>query len=197
MSKPNYSNTIRLNPTKFAMNSSWAVFPALFISIIAKESYNLNNIYSSNKKLNTWCCFIHITFVLLRILKLIIYLLRHYENHKISCYEFSMLNTLEYSQGLLDKYLIPKASNAESKVFYLKMKGDYYRYLAEVATGDTRNGKFSFCCIIIVAFGKVKQQFVICTNDGKFGHYLLHCSSFYINNLSNALGYFHLRIKIN
>lgn len=41
--------------------------------------------------------------------------------------------------GLLDKYLIPKASNPESKVFYLKMKGDYYRYLAEVATGDTRN----------------------------------------------------------
>jgi len=41
--------------------------------------------------------------------------------------------------ALLDKYLIPKASNAESKVFYLKMKGDYYRYLAEVATGDERN----------------------------------------------------------
>ncbi|CAG0915232.1 unnamed protein product [Notodromas monacha] len=40
--------------------------------------------------------------------------------------------------GLLDKYLIPKASNPESKVFYLKMKGDYYRYLAEVATGDSR-----------------------------------------------------------
>ncbi|KAH7954573.1 hypothetical protein HPB49_019981 [Dermacentor silvarum] len=43
------------------------------------------------------------------------------------------------AQGLLDKYLIPKASNAESKVFYLKMKGDYYRYLAEVATGEQRN----------------------------------------------------------
>jgi len=40
---------------------------------------------------------------------------------------------------LLDKYLIPKASNPESKVFYLKMKGDYYRYLAEVAIGDNRN----------------------------------------------------------
>jgi len=40
--------------------------------------------------------------------------------------------------GLLDNFLIPKASNAESKVFYLKMKGDYYRYLAEVATGDAR-----------------------------------------------------------
>lgn len=45
-------------------------------------------------------------------------------------------------QGLLDKYLIPKASNAESKVFYLKMKGDYYRYLAEVATGETRNSTY-------------------------------------------------------
>lgn len=44
-------------------------------------------------------------------------------------------------QGLLDKHLIPKASNPESKVFYLKMKGDYYRYLAEVATGETRNCK--------------------------------------------------------
>jgi len=42
--------------------------------------------------------------------------------------------------GLLDKFLIAKASNAESKVFYLKMKGDYYRYLAEVATGDARAG---------------------------------------------------------
>ncbi|XP_031722358.1 14-3-3 protein zeta/delta-like [Anarrhichthys ocellatus] len=34
---------------------------------------------------------------------------------------------------LLDKHLIPKAANHDSKVFYLKMKGDYFRYLAEVA----------------------------------------------------------------
>merc|ERR1712133_261170 len=40
--------------------------------------------------------------------------------------------------ALLDKFLIAKASNAESKVFYLKMKGDYYRYLAEVALGDAK-----------------------------------------------------------
>jgi 14-3-3 protein beta/theta/zeta len=40
--------------------------------------------------------------------------------------------------NLLDKHLIAKASNPESKVFYLKMKGDYFRYLAEVAVGDTR-----------------------------------------------------------
>merc|ERR1739837_8566 len=41
--------------------------------------------------------------------------------------------------ALLDKYLIANASTAESKVFYLKMKGDYFRYLAEVAIGDSRS----------------------------------------------------------
>jgi len=41
--------------------------------------------------------------------------------------------------ALLDKYLIAKASNPESKVFYLKMKGDYYRYLAEVAVADAKS----------------------------------------------------------
>merc|ERR1712138_103667 len=40
--------------------------------------------------------------------------------------------------GLLDEHLIPKAENCESKVFYLKMKGDYFRYLAEVATDAER-----------------------------------------------------------
>lgn len=41
--------------------------------------------------------------------------------------------------ALLDGFLVPKSSSAESKVFYLKMKGDYYRYLSEVATAEARN----------------------------------------------------------
>lgn len=40
--------------------------------------------------------------------------------------------------GLLTDHLIPKATTPESKVFYLKMKGDYYRYLAEVATNENK-----------------------------------------------------------
>ena len=37
--------------------------------------------------------------------------------------------------SLIDNYLVKKASSEESKVFYLKMKGDYYRYNSEFALG--------------------------------------------------------------
>merc|ERR1712048_159021 len=52
--------------------------------------------------------------------------------------EKELQDICEVVLNLLDTHLIPKASVGESKVFYLKMKGDYFRYLAEVATGDKR-----------------------------------------------------------
>ncbi|CAE5959253.1 unnamed protein product [Arabidopsis arenosa] len=39
---------------------------------------------------------------------------------------------------LLDTRLVPASANGDSKVFYLKMKGDYHRYLAEFKTGQER-----------------------------------------------------------
>ncbi|KAL2893732.1 14-3-3-like protein [Bienertia sinuspersici] len=39
---------------------------------------------------------------------------------------------------LLDAKLIPVASVGDSKVFFLKMKGDYHRYLAEFKSGSER-----------------------------------------------------------
>ncbi|XP_021740324.1 14-3-3 protein 10-like [Chenopodium quinoa] len=39
---------------------------------------------------------------------------------------------------LLDSHLTPTASVSESRVFYLKMKGDYHRYMAEFKSGDER-----------------------------------------------------------
>jgi len=46
--------------------------------------------------------------------------------------------------SLLDTHLIKNATesaNPESQVFYLKMKGDYYRYLSEVAVADAREAE--------------------------------------------------------
>ena len=38
---------------------------------------------------------------------------------------------------LLKKDLIPQSEVAEAKVFYMKMLGDYYRYLCEFTSGET------------------------------------------------------------
>merc|ERR1712187_798432 len=40
--------------------------------------------------------------------------------------------------GLLSNNLIGKASTGESKVFYQKMKADYYRYIAEFSADDAK-----------------------------------------------------------
>ncbi|KAA8526293.1 hypothetical protein F0562_008504 [Nyssa sinensis] len=39
---------------------------------------------------------------------------------------------------VIDEHLIPSCSAGESTVFYYKMKGDYYRYLAEFKSGNER-----------------------------------------------------------
>jgi 14-3-3 protein epsilon len=38
--------------------------------------------------------------------------------------------------SMLDKYLIPNAQDSETKVLYMKIKADYYRYHCEFAEGD-------------------------------------------------------------
>ncbi|GFQ06920.1 14-3-3-like protein 16r [Phtheirospermum japonicum] len=54
----------------------------------------------------------------------------------------SSIEQKEESRGneshLLDTKLIGSAATGDSKVFYLKMKGDYHRYLAEFKTGAER-----------------------------------------------------------
>ncbi|GAA5879257.1 hypothetical protein JCM16303_003140 [Sporobolomyces ruberrimus] len=53
--------------------------------------------------------------------------------------EKELANICEDILKVLDDHLIKSAESGESKVFYHKMKGDYHRYLAEFATGDTRS----------------------------------------------------------
>ncbi|PKA47208.1 14-3-3-like protein D [Apostasia shenzhenica] len=40
--------------------------------------------------------------------------------------------------AVVDEHLIPSASAGEASVFYYKMKGDYYRYLAEFRAGNDK-----------------------------------------------------------
>jgi 14-3-3 protein epsilon len=39
----------------------------------------------------------------------------------------------------IDSHLLKKSEDAEAKVFYLKMKGDYNRYIAEYASGELKD----------------------------------------------------------
>ena len=41
--------------------------------------------------------------------------------------------------ALMDKKLVPSEISGEFKLFYYMMKGDYYRYCAEIATGDAKS----------------------------------------------------------
>lgn len=52
--------------------------------------------------------------------------------------ESELNNVCQDILSVLEKHLIPAATTGESKVFYFKMKGDYYRYLAEFLIGDER-----------------------------------------------------------
>ncbi|KAK2083304.1 hypothetical protein P7K49_038540 [Saguinus oedipus] len=52
--------------------------------------------------------------------------------------EMELRDICNYVLSFLEKYLVPNTSQTESKVLYLKMKGDYYHYLAEFAAGDDR-----------------------------------------------------------
>ncbi|KAK8921584.1 14-3-3-like protein GF14 kappa [Platanthera zijinensis] len=69
---------------------------------------------------------------------------RRYDDHAalVKDYRSSVESELSGVCGgilaLLDSHLIPSAASSESKVFYLKMKGDYRRQLAEFKVGDER-----------------------------------------------------------
>ena len=42
---------------------------------------------------------------------------------------------------VLERFLLPEDKTAEGQVFYWKMAGDYWRYLAEFAAAEDRKGK--------------------------------------------------------
>merc|ERR1712210_272760 len=60
------------------------------------------------------------------------------ENAKWAKVESELQKICDTILNLLDGKLIGTAGNGESKVFYQKMKADYYRYIAEFTTADAK-----------------------------------------------------------
>ncbi|XP_057542240.1 14-3-3-like protein GF14 kappa [Amaranthus tricolor] len=86
---------------------------------------------------------------------------------------------------LLDSHLLPSASGTESKVFYLKMKGDYHRYLAEFLVGDERKNAAEETMIAYKAAQDIALPDLAPTHPIRLG-LALNFSVFYFEILNSA-----------
>lgn len=88
--------------------------------------------------------------------------------------------------GLLNEYLIPISQNGEAKVFYYKMKGDYYRYIAEFSTDEedkraaSREAREAYDAAMSIA-----QSELLVTHPIRLG-LALNFSVFFYEVLNNA-----------
>eukprot|EP00974_Lingulodinium_polyedra_P078277 7579371-Lingulodinium_polyedra.AAC.1 len=71
--------------------------------------------------------------------------------------------------GLLDGSLIAKATTNESKVFYLKMKADCYRYIAEVSDGDAMSKAANEASLAYVEASKAACEGLEVTHPVRLG----------------------------
>ena len=64
----------------------------------------------------------------------------------------------------MDKNLIPSPNTDELKMFYYKMKGDYYSHLAEVATGETKSKAGEDACVAYAKATKIAERDLVMTH---------------------------------
>ncbi|KAK0604260.1 hypothetical protein LWI29_013873 [Acer saccharum] len=86
---------------------------------------------------------------------------------------------------LLDSHLVPSAAANESKVFYLKMKGDYHRYLAEFKAGDERKAAAEETMLAYKAAQDIAQADLAPTHPIRLG-LALNFSVFYYEILNSS-----------
>merc|ERR1711982_249752 len=86
--------------------------------------------------------------------------------------------------GLLDGNLIGKSSTGESKVFYQKMKADYYRYIAEFSDGDAKTKAAENARLAYEDATKVAEKDLVVTHPIRLG-LALNYSVFQYEVLSN------------
>jgi len=86
--------------------------------------------------------------------------------------------------GLLDGNLIGKATSGESKVFYQKMKADYYRYIAEFSDADAKSKAADSARLAYEEAQKVAEKDLPVTHPIRLG-LALNYSVFQYEVLSN------------
>merc|ERR1712097_149115 len=84
----------------------------------------------------------------------------------------------------LDDNLIPKSTTGESKVFYQKMKADYYRYIAEFTDGDKKSAAANNAKLAYEEAQKVAEKDLAVTHPIRLG-LALNFSVFQYEVLSN------------
>merc|ERR1712007_273515 len=86
--------------------------------------------------------------------------------------------------GLLDSNLIGTWATGESKVFYQKMKADYYRYIAEFSDGDAKSKAAENARLAYEDASKVAEKDLAVTHPIRLG-LALNYSVFQYEVLSN------------
>ncbi len=86
--------------------------------------------------------------------------------------------------ALLENHLIPKTHSEEAQVFFFKMKGDYYRYIAEYAVADKRNAAAQKALSSYAEAHEVAQKSLASTHPVKLG-LALNYSVFYYEIMQN------------
>jgi len=85
---------------------------------------------------------------------------------------------------LLDKNLIANSTSGESKVFYFKMKGDYYRYIAEYKADEAKKEASDNALEAYKAAMEVAKADLLVTHPIRLG-LALNFSVFYYEVLNN------------
>nr|CAB3267837.1 14-3-3 protein epsilon-like [Phallusia mammillata] len=98
--------------------------------------------------------------------------------------ETELKNICQDILKLLDEHLIPSAATGESKVFYNKMKGDYYRYLAEFENGNSRKDSAENSLVAYKAASDISNSELATTHPIRLG-LALNFSVFYYEILNS------------
>ncbi len=92
--------------------------------------------------------------------------------------EKELTQICEDIQKVIDKFLVPNATDSETKVFFLKLKGDYYRYKCEFAEGKDFDDACKYAEKVYKEAYEIATKEIPITNSTRLG-LALNYSVFY------------------